>query len=231
MATIQYLAFDVSNKARVNLGGGSPIISEKLTLYNGTNYTFRIMLWQNFDEIYSTENTLFKIKIREKRQSTTDLILVESASFLSSLWTSTEEVSLISVFDVKGKYKAGDIIKGLTSGSYGTVIGFSEENGYLVYKPRTVGQYFDYEELLKVTYGTAGYTEVEGKLGLEESIMSYNVSEGWIACTCDLNDSDIDTFMATKESASLILELTEIDGSSNSSVLGQCEVRIKNSFV
>lgn len=231
MATVKYLAFDVSNKARVNLGGGNPIVGEKLVLFNGTNYTFRIVLWQNFDEIYSTSNTNFKIKIREKRQSTTDLILVDTSSFLSSLWTSTDEISLVSVFDVKGKFKAGDIITGVSSESFATVLGFSEDNGYLVYKPRTVGQYFDYEEIIAAVYGTAGYTGVEGKLGLEESIMSYNVSEGWIACTCDLNDTDLDTFMEGKEQADLIMELTEIDGGGASTVLGQCEIKMKNTFV
>lgn len=232
MPTVQYIAFDVSSKARVSLGGGSPLLNKKLKLFNKTNYTLRIMLWQNFEELYSTQNTIFKLKIREKRQSSTDLILVESASFLSSLWTTAEEIALIYVYDLEGgAFKPGDKLLGENSGTRGTVIDFNEENGVIVYKPEVVGQYFEYQEFVNVSYGEIGKTGVKARLGLEEMVLSYSPGEGWIACTCELDDSDLDDFLVGKEQADLILELTEIDGSGDSSVLGQCEIKIKNSFV
>lgn len=231
MATMQYIGFDVSNKQRVSLGGGDPIITKKLKLFNKTNYTFRIVLWENFDEIYSTSNTNFKIKIREKRQATTNLILVDTSSFLSSLWTTDDQISLIYVYDLEGgKFKAGDSIYGEVLGNRGKVIDFNEENGYLIYKPDVSGQYFDYQEVIRVSYGEEGTTGVKARLGLEEMLLSYNVGEGVIACTCLLDDAALDTYMVGKESADLILELTEIDGGSNATVLGQCEIKIVNSF-
>lgn len=231
MPTMQYIAFDINNKSRISLGGGAPLLNQKLKLFNKTEYTFRIVLWQNTEDLYSTSNTLFKIKIREKRQSADDLILVDSASFLSSLWTTAEEISLIYLYDLEGgSFKPGDKLLGENSESRGSVIDFNKETGAMIYKPTVVGQYFDYQEFIKDVYGETISRNIKARLGLEETILSYSVGEGLIACTCLLDDADLDTFLDGKESADLILELTEIDGDENSTVLGQCEIKIINSF-
>lgn len=229
---IKYIGFDIDKKQRCNIGGGGIFFNDKLKLLSGSFYTLRFLLYSNINTFYSTTSTNFELSIREKRQSTTDIIFQDAGSFYSSLWESSEEVSLIQIYDlIGGEFIEGDKIKGSTSNRFANCLGFSKDNGNLIYKPQTLGQHFTLYEQIKPSYGYAGFKDYQGRIGQARTALSYNASTGLIACELDLDTIEMINFLDGKEYSNLILELKELDSSDNSNVLGQCEIQIKNSFV
>lgn len=226
---IKYIAFDTDTKKRVHLGGGLPIL-DKLQWSRGDIYEVRILLYKNRDDFYTTASTVFALRIREKRTSTSDYATAISSTFIDANWLTGEGVKQIYVKDlVGGTFLKGDNIKGFTSGALGTVIDFSEETGCLTFI--LVSGTFADKELVKATTQAFGYTGVEARQeGTATAIYGAKAS-GKMSCTISINSTDLSDFMADKEFANMILELEEVDGSDVQKLLGQCEVRISNAFL
>ena len=226
---IRYIAFDTDTKKRVSLGGGSAL-NDKLTWARGDIYEVRILLYKNRDDFYTTASTVFALRIREKRTSTSDYATAISSTFIDANWLTGEGVKQIYVKDlVNGIFKAGDNIKGFTSGALGTVIDFSVETGCLTFV--LVSGTFADKELVKQTTQAFGYTGIEARQeGTATAIFGAKAS-GKMSCTISINSTSLSDFMADKESANMILELEEVDGDDVQKLLGQTEIKITNAFL
>ena len=226
---IRYIAFDTDTKKRVSLGGGSAL-NDKLQWARGDIYEVRILLYKNRDDFYTTASTVFALRIREKRTSTSDYATAISSTFIDANWLTGEGVKQIYVKDlVNGTFKAGDNIKGFTSGALGTVIDFSVETGCLTFV--LVSGTFADKELVKQTTQAFGYTGIEARQeGTATAIYGAKAS-GKMSCTISINSTSLSDFMADKESANMILELEEVDGDDVQKLLGQTEIKITNAFL
>lgn len=225
---IKYIAFDTDTKKLVHLGGGS--LETKMTWHRGDIYEVRILLYKNRDDFYTTASTVFALRIREKKTSTTEYATATSSTFIDGNWLTGEGVKQLYLKDIAGGlFKKGDNIKGCSSGALGTVIDYSEETGCLTFI--LVSGTFTDGEMVRQTTNAYGYTGIDGRLvGTATAIYGAKAS-GKMSTTISINSSDLSDFMADKQKANFVLELEEVDGDDVQKLLGQTEISIENAFL
>lgn len=227
---VRYLAFDVTSKKRVNLGGGDAS-KTKFKSFRGNVYDFRILLYRNKDDFYTTASTTFALRIREKRTSTTDLANALTAAFVDADWLAGDNIKqiYISSFDKELPFNEGDNIQGATSLATGVVMGFSADTGCLVYE-KTTGDIVDAESVR--SYKANG--EESGASGISVGTPTALIGDkanGKLAVTMSLNTQELYDFMEAKESYGFIFELEEVDGDDVQKLLGQTDISIDNAFI
>ena len=223
---IKYIAFNADTTKRVNLGGGRAI-SQKINLTRGENYELRFLIYKNFDDFYATSSTVFNLRIREKRQSSTDLAIALTASFVDATWGAGD--ATLKVYEQEGVFKYGDNIVGKKSAAVGVVHGYSEDTGTLIIS-LTSGNFVADEIVRVVNSSAVGVTGVQAKAGAAETAIQGAKASGRPICTMSMGLAALSTLMAGQEFVNCVIGLEETDGSAVLKVLGQCDVRIDNAF-
>lgn len=226
--TIKYIAFNTQEKRRVSLGGGSVVKFDKIQLQRGDTYEFRFFLYKDKFRSYTQTGGAWTLQLREKRQSasTTDLAEAADGAFVDATWP-TGQVASIPTKYPEGTFKEGDKIYGFTSGSIGYVLGYSAETGLLIFE--VVSGTWAIGELVRVVDSGGGYSGVEARTGsTATAILGAKVS-GYPICTMSLEVAALNTLLVDKEFVNGWLELTETN-TGVVKVIGQCEVRINNTF-
>lgn len=224
---IKYLAFNTNEKRRVRLGGGAIARFEKLELQRGDTIDFRILLYKDFFNYYTQTGATWALRLREKRQSTSDICVALDATFLDASWLSAEGIKRIVVKDQEGVFNEGDKIYGFKSGAIGYVLGYSFDVGVLIIQNES-GTFVD-GELIKVVNAGGGYSGVQGRCGGTPVALAGAKISGLLHCTMSLEDADLNSFLLDKEYGNFILELEETI-SAVVKIMGQCDVRVNNSF-
>jgi len=227
---IKYIAFNVEQKKRVNLGGGSVVNLPRINLNRGDTYEFRFLLYSDRYNFYAQTGGTWTLQLREKRQSlsTDDLAEAADGAFVDATWSAgikTLPVKELQKVNNTG-FVEGDKIIGFTSGAIGYVLGFSD-NGILVINHES-GTWAS-GELVRVIDAGGGYTGIEARSGSTATAIQGAKVSGRPICTMSLEVSALNTLLVDKEFANCILELTETN-TGVVKVIGQCEVRVNNTF-
>ncbi len=224
--TIKYLAFNVIEKRRVQLGGGAVHKFDKFLLQRGDTIQFRFLIYKDFFNLYTQTGATWCLRIREKRQSTTDLAIALDATFLDASWPDADNIKRLTVKNKVGVFQEGDKIVGFRSGAIGYIIGYSHDTGVIIMQ--YISGTFADGELIKVVDAAGGYTGVYGNTGGLATLVSGAKISGLLCCEISLETANLNTLLADKEYINCILELEEIN--SGNKIIGQCDLRINNSF-
>ena len=227
---IKYIAFNVEEKKRVRLGGGSVLPLPKITLNRGDTYEFRFLLYSDNYSFYSQTGGTWTLQLREKKQSlsTADLAEAADAAFIDATWGAGIKTLPTKWLEKVGGigFKTGNKIYGFTSGAIGYVLDYGD-NGILVINHES-GTWAS-GELVRVLDAGGGYTGVEARSGSTATAIQGAKVSGRPICTMSLEVSALNTLLVDKEFVNCWLELTETN-TGVVKVIGQCEVRVNNTF-
>lgn len=224
--TTKYIAFNTVEKRRVQLGGGAVHKFDKLLLQRGDSIQFRIFLYKDFFNLYIQSGSTWCLRLREKRSSTDNLAIALDAVFLDASWPEGDNIKRITVKNKVGVFQVGDKIVGYRSGAVGYILGYSHDTGVIIMQ--YISGTFADGELIKVVDAGGGYTGVYANTGGTATLVSGSKVGGLLCCEISLETSNLNSLIDGKEYINAILELVETN--SGNKVIGQCEVRVNNSF-